>query len=458
MLGAMARPREGHVIVVGASMAGLCTARVLADHAASVVLLERERLPQGAAPRGHVPQGRHLHLLLASGLDLLTEWFPGIRDELESRGAVRTDGHGAWVHQGGAYRARGDWGHAVLSLTRPLLEEVVAERVRALPNVVLEDGATAERVVVDGRRVTAVVVGGTPRPADLVVDCSGRSSRLAHDLAAAGVLEPPVTRVGIDIGYTSFLMRRSPGDLEGDFVVCVDNPGSFRGGAVLPVEGDRWHVTLAGVHGDAPPSDPDGIRAFARSLPSAAVVQLIERCEPVSEVSTYRFPSSQRRHYEQVPELLGGFVTLGDAACSFDPIYGQGMSSAARQAAALGEVAYAVGLLSGELPRRFHRKAARVVDAPWRIAVGGDFGHPSTVGPRPPGTDQLNRYVHRVVRAAHVSVPVARSFNRVLQLSDPPGALLRPATVVRVLTQARRSPVATGAPGPEPRVGTVPPG
>ena len=191
-----------------------------------------------------VPQGRHLHLLLLAGLDLLSDWFPGIEDELESQGAVRVDGHRAWVHQGGAYRAQGDWGRPVLCLTRPLLEHVVRARVATLPGVTLEDGVMVERVVVAGHQVTGVVTDGAERPAELVVDCSGRNSRIAHDLAASGLLDPPVTKVGIDIGYASFLMRRSPGDFEGEFVVCVDNPGSFRGGSVLPVElyGDRKSV------------------------------------------------------------------------------------------------------------------------------------------------------------------------------------------------------------------------
>ena len=231
------------MVVVGGSMAGLLAARALADHADEVVVLERERLPDTVAPRGRVPQGRHLHLLLSAGLDLLREWFPGIEDELESLGAVRVDGTGAWVHQGGAYRARGDWGRPAISQTRPLLEHVVRARVAALPGVTIEDGVTVEAVTRVGRRVTGVVVDGRERPADLVVDCSGRSSRIAHDLAATHVLDPPVTRVGIDIGYASFFMRRSPEDFEGHFVVCIENPGSFRGGGGAarrgrPVAGD----------------------------------------------------------------------------------------------------------------------------------------------------------------------------------------------------------------------------
>ncbi|WP_112236649.1 NAD(P)/FAD-dependent oxidoreductase [Kribbella monticola] len=451
---------QGKVIVAGGSVAGLLAARAVAHQAASVVVLERERLTDAVAPRGHVPQGRHQHLLLAAGLALLREWFPGIGEELESLGAVPVDGQGAWVYQGGAYRARGDWGPPVLCMTRPLLEHVIRARVAALPGVRIEDGVLVERVVVEGpdtvggRRVTGVVADGIDRAADLVVDCSGRNSRIAHDLAASGLLAPPVTRIGIDIGYASFQMRRSPGDLDGGFVACVDNPGSFRAGSVLPVENDRWQVTLAGVHGDVPPADEDGMRAFADSLPSPVVGQLVNRCERVSEISTYRFPSSQRRHYEKTP-LLPGLVTLGDASSSFDPIYGQGMSSAALQARALKEEAQGVGLFSPELPRRFHRKAARVIDGPWRIAVGGDFGHPATVGARPRGTAQLNGYLGMVIRAAHVSVPVARAFNGVLQLAVPPTVLLRPDIIIRVLRDARRSPVSSGETIQHPRVGTA---
>ena len=167
---------------MGASIAGLLTARVLSDVVDEVVVLERERLTDSVAPRGHVAQGRHIHLLLSAGLDRLVGWFPGIEEELELRGAAPTDGTRAWVFQGGGYRAQGDWGRRLLSMTRPLLEDVVRGHVTALPTVRLEDGVVVDRVAVSGGRVTGVVVEGTERSADLVVDCAGRSSRLAHQL------------------------------------------------------------------------------------------------------------------------------------------------------------------------------------------------------------------------------------------------------------------------------------
>jgi len=424
-------------IVVGGSVAGLLTARVLSDLVDQVAVLERERLTDAPTPRGHVPQGKHLHLLLAAGLDRLVVWFPGIDEELERMGAVRVDGTRAWVYQAGGYRAQGDWGRPALSMTRPLLEHVVRRRVGSLDNVRLDEGTVVDRIEILDGRVSGVVVDGAVCTTDLVVDCSGRSSRIAHQLETSGVLVPPISRVMIDCAYASGFLPRSGDDLDGSLLVCgTSPPRSFRAAAVLPVEGLRWMVTLAGVHGDVPGTTEDEVLAFARSLLSPTAAQLIERAGPLSSAASYRFPSSQRRHYEKVGRLLPGFVTLGDAACSFDPIYGQGMACAALQADALGETVREVGVRSGELPRRFHRRAAKIIDAPWAIAVGADFLHPQTVGPKARGTDLLNRYVLRVIRATHTSVPLARTFNLVLNLVEPTTALMRPSVVVRVLVSS----------------------
>lgn len=424
-------------IVVGASVSGLLTARALAGVVDEVVVMERERLIDAASPRGYVPQGRHLHLLLAAGLDRLVDWFPGIDDELERMGAVRVDGTRAWVYQAGGYRAQGDWGRSSLSMTRPLLEQVVRRRIELQDNVRLEDRVLVDRVEVSQGRVCGVVVQGVLTRADLVVDCSGRSSRIGHQLESSGVLAPPVTRVTIDCAYASGFLPRSAADFDGSFLVCgTSPPTSFRAGAVLPVEGDRWMVTLAGVHGDVPGTTKDEVLEFARSVSSPAVAQLIERAGQLSLVASYRFPSSQRRHYEKVRRLLPGFATLGDAACSFNPIYGQGMACAALQANALGDVVREAGVDSEELPRRFHRRAASIIDAPWSIAVGADYLHPKTVGPKARGTDQINGYVLRVVKASHSSVRVARSFNLVLNLVQPTSSLARPSVVARVLASS----------------------
>jgi 2-polyprenyl-6-methoxyphenol hydroxylase-like FAD-dependent oxidoreductase len=257
--------------------------------------------------------------------------------------------------------------------------------------------------------------------------------------------------VAIDCAYASGFLPRVAGDLDGSFVVTLTSPPEpLRGGAAVPVEGERWMVTLSGVHGVVPGTSPEDVLAFARTLPTPTVAQLIELAGPLTEVSSYRFASSQRRHYEKVHRLLPGLVTLGDASCSFNPIYGQGMACAALQARSLAQIVRATGLRSPELPHRFHRAAAKIIDGPWAIAVGGDFQYPETAGPKPRGADLTNRYVRRVVRGAQSSLPLARSFNDVLQLVEPPGSLVRPRVVARVIgSTVRRQPVRVG----HPRVG-----
>lgn len=439
--------RRREVVVIGASMAGLLTARTLADHVDHVTVLERERLADEPAPRGHVPQGRHPHILLKAGEDRITQWFPGIRDDLLAAGAVVIDGTRAVWYQMGGYRVRGDWGGTGLSLTRPLLELEVRRHLRRVPNVTLEDGVRVERPVLEGGRVTGVVVAGQERRADLVVDCTGRNSKVTHQLTGARALEVPVEHVKVDIAYATRLLRRRPDDLDGAIAAVLPTPPhSFRCAVLVPVEGDRWMVTLWGMHGDVPPADDEGYLAFARSLPVPVPAQVLEHCEPLSPVVEYRYPSSQRRRFERAGRHPAGFVALGDSSCSFNPVYGQGISSSALQAEVLAQAVASTGLDDPGLARAFYPKAAKIIDMAWTIAVGSDFMNPRTTGPRPPAIDLTNRYVTKVVHATHTSLPVTRSLTRVQGLEAPATSLLRPATVLRVLRAARHSPAETGAP------------
>lgn len=441
---------SGHsrAVVVGASMAGLFSARVLADVVDEVVVLERERLVDRAEPRAHVPQGRHLHALLNAGRVRIEAWFPGIGETLRELGAVEVDGLGGLWYQGGGYRAP-VWAGSALAMSRPLLETEVRRRVAALPNVFLEDGILVEGVRVEDHRVTGVRMGGEVRPAELVVDCSGRNSRIAHDLAESGALAPPVSRVNVDCAYATRLFRRSLGgdELPGTFVVVVpDPPRTRRGGVMLPIEGGRWIVGLLGSHGETPPTGDAGWRAYADSLESPVLGAAVARCEPLGPAVAYRFPSSQRRHYEVLHQLLPGLVSVGDVVSSFNPIYGQGMSSAALQAEALGSsLALVTGPTDPRLPGLFQRSAAKVVDTPWTIAVGADFNDPLTTGPRPHLVGLLNRYVKKVGQAAHTSPYVTAQLMNVQNLDAPPAVLMRPRMMFTVLRAARQSPAVTGA-------------
>jgi hypothetical protein len=217
----------------------------------------------------------------------------------------------------------------------------------------------------------------------------------------------------------------------------IGDPDTQRIVMMLPIEGDRWIINFAGINGEVAPTDEAGLLAFARSMASPVVARIVETSEALSEPETFRFPANQRRHVERMRRLPLGWVMLGDAVCSFDPLYGQGMTSAAQQAVVLGEALDRTGVVDRRFARRYFKAAGRVVKAPWSIAVGGDFAYPGTTGKKPPFTDLLNRYNERVTVAAQHDDEAVIRFNEVLAFLRPPESLLAPRFALRVWRASR---------------------
>jgi 2-polyprenyl-6-methoxyphenol hydroxylase-like FAD-dependent oxidoreductase len=439
--GARMQPIGEHAVVLGASMAGLAVARVLADAYERVTVLERDALPGAAAHRRGVPQSHHAHALLAGGRVALEELFPGLTDELVASGAVSGDlqAETRWYNHG-LRLCQGPSDLRAVAVSRPLLEGCVRERVRALRNVRVVDRCEVAGLVgtPDGRRVRGVRVirradGGAEEviEADLVVDATGRGSRSPVWLEELGYPRPAEDKVRIGVAYASRVYRRRRDHVDGDRAVVVaatvDRP---RGAAMLSMEGDRWLVTLFGYLGQRPPTDPDGFVAFAATLPVPDVFAVISDAEPLGDVLPARHPASVRRRYERLRRFPGGYLVTGDAVCGFNPVYGQGMSVAALEALALREC-----LRAGPagLAARFFAKVARIVDIPWGIAVGSDLRFPGVQGARTAKVRLVNAYLARFHVAAAADAVLGRAFLRVVNLMDRPEGLLRPAIAVRVL-------------------------
>jgi flavin-dependent dehydrogenase len=453
----MNRQIGDHAVVLGASMAGLAAARVLTDAYARVTVLERDALPPAAAHRKGVPQSRHAHGLLAGGRAALEELFPGLTDELIASGALTGDlqAETRWYNRGLRLgQAPSDL--RALAVSRPLLEQCVRERVRALGNARVVDRCDVAGLAAtpDGRRVRGVRVvrraDGSAEEvlaADLVVDATGRGSRSPVWLEQLGYPRPAEEELRIDMAYASRVYRRRPDHLDGDLAVIVaatlDRP---RAAAMLAMEGDRWIVTLASYVGPRPPTDPDGFTAFAAGLPAPDVFEVICDAEPLGEVLPARYPASVRRRCEPLDRFPAGYLVTGDAVCGFNPIYGQGMSVAALEALALRECLRAG---SAGLATRFFAKVARIVDIPWGIAVTSDLRFPWIQGARTAKVRLVNAYLARFHVAAEHDPVLARAFLRVVNLMDRPEGLLRPALALRVLDGNLRR-AATRPHGPRP--------
>jgi 2-polyprenyl-6-methoxyphenol hydroxylase-like FAD-dependent oxidoreductase len=440
-----------HAIVLGASMAGLGTARALTNHFARVTVIDRDELPDEAAVRKGVPQGAHAHGVLASGYRVLDAYFPGMMDELVAGGAMHGDVTGDFLwYQFGHWKLRADCGLRGIVVTRPTLEAAVRRRVRALPKVTLLTGHDVEAPVFDAGRVTGVTLKNratgvsSTLDADLVVDALGRGSPSAKWLSSSGFGDVATEEIKVDVGYATASFERRSGDLFGSIgcVVLGTPPKATRHGFVLGAEGDRWTITLVGVLRDYPPTDLAEWREFAHSLPTPDVHALVKDREPLTPIARYRFPANQRRLYSRLPKFPLGYLVLGDAVCSFNPAYGQGMSVALCQAKALDEC-----LEAGDdgLAARFWSRVDELTEAPWAIATGEDLRYPAVAGARPPGFGIISRYMERAHQAAARDPVVLRRFFDVANLLAPPTAMLSPSIAWRVLVGGRGVSQATPA-------------
>ncbi|MEY9211900.1 FAD-binding protein [Thermobifida halotolerans] len=431
-------------VVLGAGMAGLLTARVLADAYAQVLVVERDRVSGPAAPRRGVPQGRHVHGLLARGQQILDELFPGFTEEMTDAGVPTGDlGQLRWFFHGRRLQPAGT-GLVCVSATRPLLEHRVRERVRALPGVsfleehdILDLVTTPDRGRVTGVRVRHRTEGGAEEvlESDLVVDATGRGSRTPVWLEQLGYSRPDEERIKIDLTYTTRIYRL-PGEevLRGDLSINpVSSPTHRRGAFLSRIEGDRCIVSLTGVLGDSPPTDPDGFLEFARSLPVPDVYEAIRDAEPLTDPVSFHYPTSVRRRYERLGRFPDRLLVTGDAVCSFNPVYGQGMTVAALEALTLREHLRR-GAHPSPLP--FLKDVSGVIDVPWQTSAGSDLGFPEVEGPRSPAVRLANAYVGLVHAAAARDGAVTRTFMRVAGLVDPMGELMRPRMLLRVLRGA----------------------
>ena len=445
-----------HAVVIGGSLAGLMSAAVLAEHFDRVTVFERDQIEDRPVLHKSVPQGNHIHALLLSGQHVMSSLYPGFTDELKRLGAVRVrsgidvvfhgpDGKGYNATR--SVREPRDLGLEGHIMSRGLLEYHVRRRTVALANVTLETDAAIEGLLHADGRVCGVrrkfAAGARAIEADLVIDAGGRGSHASRWLAEMGVPAPEETTIGVDFAYTSTKYRKPDliDALEPLLLVGGPPPKYSRAAGLFEIENRTWHVSLAGRFGDYPPTDEAGFLAFAKALPSPRLYELIKDAERIADITHHRFPTSIWRHYEGLQAFPAGFLILGDAICSFNPVYGQGMSSAALQAETLRKVlrehaAQSRGL-DGLAPV-FFPKAAQAVSAPWTLAANFDFAYPETRGERPRGLAEGASYFAALDSLQAEDPDVQRLVTEVFQLTKPLSALREEPLLSRILARLQQ--------------------
>ena len=418
-------------------MGGLLAARVLSERFERVTILERDVFPTEIATRKGVPQGQHPHGLLSAGYRTLLNLFPDLEAELLKAGGLKVDvtNDGYWFQNGDFLASSPSDLHGV-SLSRPNLESIIRQRVLSLANVVVQTDVAVTNLLSQDNQVIGVQYEVNhieqQLKADLVMDASGRGSQSPKWLEQMGFTAPKISQIKVNMAYSTRTFRRSSSDLNGKalMVIAPKAPRQKRGAVILAQENDQWAVTLIGMHGDHPPTDQAGFLEFTRSLPTPELYDLLKDAEPLSDIVPFKFPASLRRHYEKLRSFPEGFLVLGDAMCSFNPIFGQGMSVSSLEVQALST---ALNLGLEGIARRFFNQAAAVIETAWMLAAGADFAFTETIGKRGPEVNLIHAYIAKLLTAARYDPVLTVAFHTVGNMVKPPSSLFAPIIIWRVL-------------------------
>jgi 2-polyprenyl-6-methoxyphenol hydroxylase-like FAD-dependent oxidoreductase len=448
-------------VVVGGSIAGLMAARVLSDHADQVLIIERDDLaaldvpderiaadPTGAiGPRPGVPQGSQVHALLPSGQIQLERWFPGFVDAALAAGAVSPPPEANRFYLDGNLRPDPPTGPAMQGLisSRPFLEALIRHRVLGRANVRTVQGRAEGLEITEGavtgvRYVAAGSAEVTEERADFLVDAGGRSSRLGDWIAGYGFPRPPMQRMGIKLNYATALYKRPPNPRVWT-TISIDTPGPGRTARIAgftPIEGDRWTMLVSGYADDRPTRDPDDYRRRCEQDFPPEFGEVAGTAERSGDVITYHQADSRRRDFHKLDRFPARLVAAGDAVASFNPVYGQGMTSAMLHASCLSEYLRSSPDLTRPA-RAYFTDVKVIVDAAWQVSTMADLALPHVDGPYPRGYRAIQWASGLIFKASVKDQAVNRRLGQVTTMLAHPSALTSPGLLLRALAAGVRT-------------------
>ncbi|MEC8051980.1 MAG: 2-polyprenyl-6-methoxyphenol hydroxylase-like oxidoreductase [Myxococcota bacterium] len=439
-------------IVLGGSVSGMCCAKVLSSHFDEVVILERDAMPAAEAEptfRPGVSQSRHHHVLLARGRENLSSLFPGFDESLAEAGAPLLDyarDCALFSPIGGAPRFES--GIGIRPCRRQLVDWAIRRHLREVSNVRWIDKARVSGLAFsEGERAVQGVrfqLGSVERflSSDLVVDATGKNTKLPKWLKELDLSVPEEEVIDPKMGYASRLFK--PGtDFSADWratEVAAQAPQNPRAAGLWEVENGQWLLTLIGINGTYPPTDEEGFVQFANELPNNLVADFLSTAEPISPIYGHRGSKTRRRDYGKMKSFPDGLVATGDAVCSFNPIYGQGMTMASQGALELDTVLKqrASKGLKG-LAKVYHRRLKRAGLSAWLLATSEDFRWDATTGGEPDLLTRISyRYLDWLMPISPYSKEVVGAFLGIANMVTPSYALFSPTILLQRLVHPIR--------------------
>jgi 2-polyprenyl-6-methoxyphenol hydroxylase-like FAD-dependent oxidoreductase len=434
-------------VVIGAGIAGMAAARALAGWFEQVIVLEQDRLSDAPEHRSGTSQGYHAHGLLVGGLVALETLFPGIGADFARAGAVplRINQDLREEPANREPMPQRDFGISGYTMTRPLIEATLRRRASRHQNVVFRPASQVLCIEAspDGKRVAAVrCATGDDRvietiPADIVVDASGRGQLTLDLLQWIGRPGPVETAIGVDICYSTAVLP-IPDDAPSDWRLVLthaDAPRSGRHAVMVPIEGNRWMMTVIGRGADRPPAQWDRLLDYLRQLATPTIYNAVRHATPAGRLARFLFPRSVWRHFESLETLPNGLIPIGDAICRFNPVYGQGMSVAAKQGVLLSRLLASRASLPNPLAglgSTFLAEAKSLIETPWSMAAVPDFAYPATYGERPADLERSLHLAGALSRLAARDEAVQKLTVEVWHMLKPYSALQDPELVSRV--------------------------
>ena len=439
-------------IVIGGSIAGLLTSRILSTFFEAVILIEKDHFPDSDEGRNGTPQSNHIHILLVRGRRILERFFPGLEDELLRNGAIKIDflGDGKFLLATG-WAMRFNSGIETFTCTRNLLEQTIRAQIKKIKNVEIIENTTVTGLISNKSGTTVLGVncisGNNEQifKGDLIVDSSGRNTRSPEWLEKISFKKPEELRVDSFVGYAT-RKYLPPKNFHGKWkmlVILNQPPSNPRAGLIYPIEKNQWLVGLSGIGKHYPPTDEKEFLEFTKKLADTELYETIKNATPVSEIHGFRIQGSRQYQYEKLPQWPENFLVLGDAVSIFNPFYGQGVTSAALAAEKLHELLHKHNSKTfNGFAKNFQKELAKTVSLPWILGTSEDFRWSTTTGKRPNFiTKFMQNYAEKVMFLTPKSRLATKSFLEMMHMIKSPLVIFHPLIILQLLLNSFKRPM-----------------